>query len=83
MQHPETAESLSEIVDKINDSYGAFIRDGFSPGAGRRVVPAMRNGTVAGWRMQALEDGTWLDLDETPFDTVTALIAHYREAAQR
>lgn len=70
--------SLTGIVDKMNETYDGFI-GGFCLGVNRRVVPVMVNGTVTGWKMQRYEDGVWLDLDETPFESIKALIAHYQE----
>lgn len=70
--------SLSGIVDKMNETYNDFI-GGFSLGVNRRVVPVMLDGTVAGWKMQRLEDEVWMDLDEEPFETMEELIGFYKE----
>lgn len=70
--------SLSGIVDKMNQTYDGFI-GGFSLGVNRRVVPAMNDGTVVGWKMQALVDEAWVDLDANPFPTMGALIEHYKD----
>ena len=69
--------SLSGIVDKINETYGEFI-SGFSPGVGRRIVPVMIDGEVLGWKMQCYENDAWVDMDETPFETMKELIAYYK-----
>jgi hypothetical protein len=70
--------SLTGIVDKMNETYDGFI-GGFCLGVNRRIVPVMVNEAVTGWKMQRYEDGVWLDLDETPFESIKALIAHYKE----
>ena len=36
------------------------------------------DGLVAGWKMQRYENNEWLDLDETPFESMQALIEHYK-----
>ena len=71
--------SLSGIVDKMNEAYDGLIGEGFSPGVNRRIVPAMVDGKVVGWKMQCFKDDLWVDLDEMPFESMTALIAHYKE----
>ena len=43
--------SLSGIVDKMNETYDGLIGEGFTPGAGRRVVPVMDDGAVRCWKM--------------------------------
>ena len=70
--------SLSSIVDKMNKTYDGLIGDGFTPGAGRRVVPVMTDGEVTGWKMQRLEDDVWVDLDDKVFETMGELIAFYK-----
>ena len=70
--------SLSGIVDKMNKTYDGLIGEGFTPGAGRRVVPVMTDGEVKGWKMQRLEDDVWVDLDDKVFVTMGELIAHYK-----
>lgn len=70
--------SLCEIVDRINETYNELIKDGFSPGVDRRVIPVMIDGEVSGWIMQCKENNTWVDLDETPFATMEELIEHYK-----
>ena len=70
--------SLSGIVDKMNKTYDGLIGEGFTPGAGRRVVPVMTDGEVRGWKMQCLESDVWVDLDEKPFESMEELIAHYK-----
>ncbi len=77
MQNKRIKGSLSEIVDKMNETYDGFI-NGFCLGMNRRVVPVMTNGTVSGWKMQRYENDTWMDLDETPFETMEELIGHYK-----
>ena len=70
--------SLSGIVDKMNETYDGLIGEGFTPGAGRRVVPVMTDGEVKGWKMQRLEDDVWVDLDGKAFETMGELIAFYK-----
>ena len=70
--------SLSGIVDKMNKAYDGLIGEGFTPGAGKRVVPVMLDGEVKGWKMQRLEDDVWVDLDEKTFATMGELIAFYK-----
>ena len=70
--------SLAEIVDKMNKAYDGLIGEGFNLGLDRRVVPVMVGGAVTGWRMQRLDEGVWLDLDEKPFATMEELIAFYK-----
>ena len=70
--------SLSGIVDKMNKAYDGLIGEGFNLGLDRRVVPVMDDGAVAGWRMQRLDEGVWVDLDEKPFATMEKLIAYYK-----
>lgn len=74
--------SLSGIVDKMNEAYNSLLGDGFSPGINRRIVPEMVDGTVAGWKMQCYENDTWVDLNETPFESMEKLIAYYKEENQ-
>ncbi len=56
--------SLSGIVDKMNKAYEGLIGEGFNLGMDRRVVPMMVDGAVIGWKMQCLNEGVWMDLDE-------------------
>ena len=70
--------SLSSIVDKMNKTYDGLIGEGFNLGLDRRVVPVMADGVVVGWKMQCLENGVWVDLDEKPFATMGELIAFYK-----
>lgn len=70
--------SLSGIVNKMNEAYDGLIGEGFTPGAGRRVVPVMDDGAVKGWKMQRLEDDVWVDLDGKAFETMGELIAFYK-----
>ena len=71
--------SLSEIVDKMNKVYNGRVGTGFNLGLDRRVVPVMKDGTVTAWKMQRLENDTWVDLDERTFETMKALIGYYNE----
>ena len=71
--------SLSGIVDKMNKAYDGLIGEGFNLGLDRRVVPVMADGTVSGWKMQRLENDGWVDLDETPFESMEDLIAFYKD----
>ncbi len=70
--------SLSGIVDKMNKAYDGLIGEGFNLGLDRRVVPLMEEGAVTGWRMQRLDEGVWVDLDEEAFATMEELIAYYK-----
>ena len=70
--------SLSEIVDKMNKKYDGLIGEGFNLGLDRRVVPVMIDGVVSGWKMQRCENCKWVDMDETPFESMQALIEHYK-----
>lgn len=70
--------SLSSIVAKMNETYDGLIGEGFNLGMNRRVVPVMVDGIVAGWKMQRCENDEWLDLDDGPFETMEALIEHYK-----
>ena len=70
--------SLYGIVDKMNQTYDGLIGEGFSPGVGRRIVPVMVDGSVAGWKMQCYQNDVWVDLDEEPFETMEELIAYYK-----
>ena len=70
--------SLSSIVAKMNETYDGLIGEGFNLGMNRRVVPVMVDGIVAGWKMQRCENDEWLDLDDGPFETMDALIEHYK-----
>ena len=71
--------SLSGIVDKMNKAYDGLIGEGFNLGLDRRVVPVMADGVVSGWKMQRLENDVWVDLDETPFESMKDLIAFYKD----
>ena len=71
--------SLSGIVDKMNKKYDGLIGEGFNLGLDRRIVPVMVDGAVAGWKMQRCEDDVWVDMDETPFESMEALIAFYKK----
>ena len=77
MQNKRIKGSLSEIVNKMNETYGELI-NGFSPGVNRRVVPVVTDGTVTGWKMQYFDTDIWRDLDETPFKTMEELIEYYK-----
>ena len=79
MTNKKIKGSLSGIVDKMNVTYHGFIGLGFSPGMNRRVVPIMIDGVVAGWKMQCLENGTWVDSDEGTFETMEDLIGYYKD----
>ena len=70
--------SLSEIVDKMNKKYDGLIGEGFNLGLDRRVVPVVIDGLVTGCKMQRYENNEWLDMDETPFESMQALIEHYK-----
>ena len=78
MPNKKIKGSLSEIVDKINATYKEFM-GGFSPGVDKRVVPVVTDGEVSGWKMQCRENDLWVDLDETPFETMKELIAYYKK----
>ena len=78
MDNKDIKCSLSGIVDKMNKTYDGLIGEGFTPGAGRRVVPVMVDGEVKGWKMQRLEDDVWVDLDDKVFVTMGELIAFYK-----
>jgi len=71
--------SLSGIVERMNAVYDGLIGEGFNLGLDRRVVPVMVEGVVTGWKMQRLEDGVWVDMDEKPFATMEELIAFYKK----
>ena len=71
--------SLSEIVDKMNKKYDGLIGKGFNLGLDRRVVPVMKDGAVLGWKMQHCENDEWVDMDETPFESIQALIEYYKK----
>jgi hypothetical protein len=71
--------SLSGIVDKMNEVYDGLIGEGLNLGMDRRVVPVMADGVVSGWKMQRCEDDVWVDLDETPFESMKDLIAFYKD----
>ena len=62
----------------MNEAYNGLLGDGFSPGINRRIVPVMIDGAVAGWKMQGYENGIWVDLDETLFESMGELIAYYK-----
>ena len=70
--------SLSEIVEKMNQKYDGLIGEGFNLGLDRRIVPVMIDGSVSGWKMQRCENNEWVDMDEMPFDSMQALIEHYK-----
>ena len=70
--------SLSGIVDKMNKKYDGLIGEGFNLGLDRRIVPVMVDGAVAGWKMQRCANDEWVDMDETPFESMEALIKHYK-----
>ena len=72
--------SLSGIVDKMNRKYDGLIGEGFNLGMNRRVVPVMVSGIVTGWKMQRCENDEWMDLDDGPFETMEALIEHYKDS---
>ena len=78
MPNKKIKGSLSEIVAKMNKTYDGLIGNGFSPGVGRRIIPVMVDREVKGWKMQCLENDVWVDLDETPFENIEELIAHYK-----
>lgn len=71
--------SLSEIVEKMNQKYDGLIGEGFNLGLDRRIVPVMIDGSVSGWKMQRCENDEWVDMDETPFESIQALIEHYKK----
>ena len=71
--------SLSGIVDKMNKKYDGLIGKGFNLGLDQRIIPVMVDGAVAGWKMQRCENDEWMDMDETPFDSMEALIAFYKK----
>ena len=71
--------SLSGIVDKMNKKYDGLIGEGFNLGLERRIVPVMVDGAVAGWKMQRYENNEWVDMNETPFESMEALIAFYKK----
>ena len=79
MQNKKIKGSLSEIADKMNKAYNGLIGEGFNLGMDRRVVPVLIDGVVSGWRMQRYEDGAWVDLDESPFNTMEELIGYYKD----
>ena len=70
--------SLSEIVDKMNKKYDGLIGEGFNLGIDRRVMPVIIDGLVSGWKMQRCENNEWLDMDDAPFESMQALIEHYK-----
>lgn len=78
MPNKQIKGSLSGIVDKMNKTYDGLIGEGFNLGIGRRVVPVIVDGTVTGWKMQRRENDIWVDLDETPFESMEKLIAFYK-----
>ena len=78
MSNKKTKGSLSGIVDKMNEKYDGLIGEGFNLGLDRRIIPVMVDGTVAGWKMQRCENDEWVDVDETPFESMEALIKHYK-----
>ena len=48
------------------------------PWIDRRVVPVIIDGLVSGWKMQRCENNEWLDMDDAPFESMQALIEHYK-----
>ena len=78
MSNKKTIGSLSGIVDKMNEKYDGLIGEGFNLGLDRRIIPVMVDGTVTGWKMQRCENDEWVDMDETPFESMEALIKHYK-----
>lgn len=78
MQSKKNKGSLSEIVYKMNVAYDGLIGEGFNLEMNRRVVPVMVDKAVSGWKMQCLENDVWMDLDETPFETMEELIEYYK-----
>ena len=78
MQSKKIKGSLSEIVYKMNVAYDGLIGEGFNLEMNRRVVPVMVDKAVSGWKMQCLENDVWMDLDETPFETMEELIEYYK-----
>lgn len=70
--------SLSSIVDKMNAVYDGLIGEGFNLGLDRRVVPVMVDAEVKGWKMQRLEDGVWVDMEDGPFETMEEMIAYHK-----
>ena len=82
MQSKKIKGSLSGIVDKMNKAYDGLIGEGFNLGLDRRVVPILIDGVVSGWKMQCFENGVWVDLDETPFETMEELIEYYKEKSK-
>lgn len=70
--------SLSGIVAKMNKAYDGLIGEGFNLGLDRRIMPVMVDGALAGWKMQRLDEGVWVDLDEETFATMEELIAFYK-----
>lgn len=79
MQSKKPKGSLSGIVDKMNQAYYGLIDEGFNLGVERRVVPVMIDGIVLGWKMQRLENDIWVDMNETPFETMGELIEYYKD----
>lgn len=82
MPNKKIQGSLSGIVEKMNEAYHGLIGEGFSPGVGRRVVPVMMDDVVLGWKMQRCEDDVWVDMDETPFETIEELVAYYKNESK-
>ena len=78
MSNKKTKGSLSGIVDKMNEKYDGLIGEGFNLGLDRRIIPVMVDGAVTGWKMQRCENNKWMDVDETPFESMEALIKHYK-----
>lgn len=78
MPNKKIKGSLSGIVERMNEVYDGLIGEGFNLGMNRRVVPVMVDGVVSGWKMQHYENDVWVDLDETPFETMGELIAYYK-----
>ena len=63
----------------MNKDYDGLIGEGFNLGMNRRVVPVLMDGKVSGWKMQGYENDIWVDLDETPFETMGELIEYYKD----
>ena len=78
MDNKDIRGSLSGIVDKMNKTYDGLIGEGFNLGLDRRIVPVMVDGAVVGWKMQRCEEDIWVDMEDGPFETMEALIAHYK-----
>lgn len=77
MQNKDIKGSLSEIVNKMNETYDGLI-NGFNLGVNRRVVPVVTDGEVKGWKMQCYENDVWVDLGMS-FETMGELIEYYKD----